>query len=59
MAYAAGQDALVLSQAAGTGLQGLFSGIFGSASFSGIIMIVLFILAGWLAFKAIAIFRGG
>lgn len=59
MAYAAGQDALAISQAAGTGLQGFFSGIFGSASFSGIIMIVLFILAGWLAFKAIAIFRGG
>jgi len=59
MAYAAGQDALVLSQAAGTGLQGLFSGIFGSASFSGIIMIVLFVLAISLAFKAIAIFRGG
>ena len=57
MAYAAGQDALVLSQAAGTGLQGLFSGIFGSGTFSGFIMIVLFILAGWLAFKAVAIFR--
>jgi hypothetical protein len=58
MAYAAGQDALAVSQAAGTGLQGFFSGIFGSASFSGFIMIVLFILAGWLAFKAIAVFRG-
>ena len=58
MAYAAGQDALVVSQAAGAGLQGFFSGIFGSASFSGLIMIVLFILAGWLAFKAIAVFRG-
>jgi hypothetical protein len=59
MAYAAGQDALVVSQAAGAGLQGFFSGIFGSASFSGIIMIVLFVLAFWLAFKGIAIFRGG
>jgi hypothetical protein len=58
MAYAAGQDALVVGQAAGAGLQGVFSGIFGSASFSGILMIVLFILAGWLAFQAIAIFRG-
>jgi hypothetical protein len=59
MAYAAGQDALVVTQAAGTGLQGLFSGIFGSASFSGIIMIILFVLAISLAIKAIAIFRGG
>jgi len=59
MAYAAGQDALAVSQAAGAGLQGLFSGIFGSASFSGIIMIVLFVLAISLAIKAVAIFRGG
>jgi len=59
MGYAAGQDALILSQGLGAGLGGLFSGIFGSTTFSGIIMVVLVVLAIGLALKGVAIFRGG
>ena len=57
MAYAVGDDASTLLQTAGTGIGDVFSGLTGNVPWSGIFLFFGVILAIWLAFKAISIFR--
>lgn len=56
--YNLGEDLHAIADTASTGAQGLFSGLFGSIPWSTIFLIVMFILAIWLAFGAFKALKG-
>ena len=58
MAYAIGQDANTILSTAGTGLSGAASGFFSAVPWSSILMFIAFILAIYIAWSAIKVFKG-
>ena len=56
--YNLGEDLHAIADTASTGAQGLFSGLFGSIPWSTIFLVVMFILAIWLAFGAFKALKG-